>query len=73
MSVSLQELRMVLQEHDWNVEDALQVLQMFSDPGVNKAAIFSLWPHVYVYLYLLCGFILIPLQAHIVFCLSFVR
>lgn len=33
---------MVLQEHDWNVEDALQVLQMFSDPGVNKAAIFSL-------------------------------
>uniref|UniRef100_A0A671UCB7 DNA helicase n=1 Tax=Sparus aurata TaxID=8175 RepID=A0A671UCB7_SPAAU len=33
-----EELRMVLQEHDWNVEDALQVLQMFSDPGVNKAA-----------------------------------
>ncbi|XP_059193202.1 SWI/SNF-related matrix-associated actin-dependent regulator of chromatin subfamily A containing DEAD/H box 1A [Centropristis striata] len=27
-----EELRMVLQEHDWNVEDALQVLQMFSDP-----------------------------------------
>ncbi|CAG5923815.1 unnamed protein product [Menidia menidia] len=26
-----EELRMVLQEHDWNVEDALQVLQMFSD------------------------------------------
>lgn len=34
---------MVLQEHDWNVEDALQVLLMFSDPGVNTtAAIFSL-------------------------------
>uniref|UniRef100_A0A8C4HYN3 DNA helicase n=1 Tax=Dicentrarchus labrax TaxID=13489 RepID=A0A8C4HYN3_DICLA len=30
-----EELRMVLQEHDWNVEDALQVLQMFSDPGAN--------------------------------------
>ncbi|XP_022613545.1 SWI/SNF-related matrix-associated actin-dependent regulator of chromatin subfamily A containing DEAD/H box 1 [Seriola dumerili] len=27
-----EELRLVLQEHDWNVEDALQVLQMFSDP-----------------------------------------
>ncbi|KAM8759982.1 SWI/SNF-related matrix-associated actin-dependent regulator of chromatin subfamily A containing DEAD/H box 1A [Acanthopagrus schlegelii] len=27
-----EELRMVLQEHDWNVEDALQVLLMFSDP-----------------------------------------
>ncbi|XP_040898949.1 SWI/SNF-related matrix-associated actin-dependent regulator of chromatin subfamily A containing DEAD/H box 1A isoform X2 [Toxotes jaculatrix] len=27
-----EELRMVLQEHDWNVEDSLQVLQMFSDP-----------------------------------------
>nr|XP_046243610.1 SWI/SNF-related matrix-associated actin-dependent regulator of chromatin subfamily A containing DEAD/H box 1A [Scatophagus argus] len=26
-----EELRMVLQEHDWNVQDALQVLQMFSD------------------------------------------
>uniref|UniRef100_H3DJN5 DNA helicase n=1 Tax=Tetraodon nigroviridis TaxID=99883 RepID=H3DJN5_TETNG len=26
-----EELRMVLQEHDWNVEDALHVLQMFSD------------------------------------------
>lgn len=34
---------MVLQEHEWNVEDALQVLQMFSDPGVNTTtAIFSL-------------------------------
>ncbi|XP_037634394.1 SWI/SNF-related matrix-associated actin-dependent regulator of chromatin subfamily A containing DEAD/H box 1A [Sebastes umbrosus] len=27
-----EELRMVLQEHDWNAEDALQALQMFSDP-----------------------------------------
>ncbi|XP_029999646.1 SWI/SNF-related matrix-associated actin-dependent regulator of chromatin subfamily A containing DEAD/H box 1A isoform X3 [Sphaeramia orbicularis] len=27
-----EELRMVLQEHDWNVEESLQVLQMFSDP-----------------------------------------
>lgn len=24
---------MVLQEHEWNVEDALHVLQMFSDSG----------------------------------------
>lgn len=31
----LQELRMVLQEHDWNVEDALHVLQMFSDSGAS--------------------------------------
>uniref|UniRef100_A0A3Q3VIK8 DNA helicase n=1 Tax=Mola mola TaxID=94237 RepID=A0A3Q3VIK8_MOLML len=39
-----EELRMVLQEHDWNVEDALQVLQMFSYPGVNTtAAIYSLF------------------------------
>lgn len=30
---TLQELRMVLQEHEWNVEDALHVLQMFSDSG----------------------------------------
>nr|XP_057927464.1 SWI/SNF-related matrix-associated actin-dependent regulator of chromatin subfamily A containing DEAD/H box 1A [Doryrhamphus excisus] len=27
-----EELRMVLQEHDWNVDEALQVLLMFSDP-----------------------------------------
>ncbi|XP_035494680.1 SWI/SNF-related matrix-associated actin-dependent regulator of chromatin subfamily A containing DEAD/H box 1A isoform X2 [Scophthalmus maximus] len=27
-----EELRLVLQEHDWNAEEALQVLQMFSDP-----------------------------------------
>lgn len=27
-----EELRMVLQEHNWNLEDCLQVLQMFSDP-----------------------------------------
>ncbi|KAK1892425.1 SWI/SNF-related matrix-associated actin-dependent regulator of chromatin subfamily A [Dissostichus eleginoides] len=31
-----EELRMVLQEHDWNVEDALQVLQMFSDPDESS-------------------------------------
>lgn len=24
---------MVLQEHEWNVDDALHVLQMFSDSG----------------------------------------
>ncbi|TDH12784.1 hypothetical protein EPR50_G00051590 [Perca flavescens] len=30
-----EELRMVLQEHDWNVDDALQVLQMFSDPDAS--------------------------------------
>lgn len=27
---------MVLQEHDWNVEDALHVLQMFSDSGGRR-------------------------------------
>ncbi|KAM7017814.1 SWI/SNF-related matrix-associated actin-dependent regulator of chromatin subfamily A containing DEAD/H box 1A [Tautogolabrus adspersus] len=27
-----EELRMVLQEHEWNYEDALQALQVFSDP-----------------------------------------
>lgn len=32
---------MVLQEHDWNVEDALQVLQMFSDPGANSSFLLS--------------------------------
>lgn len=32
---------MVLQEHDWNVEDALQVLQMFSDPGASTTAVTS--------------------------------
>lgn len=26
---------MVLQEHNWDVEEALQVLQMFSESGVN--------------------------------------
>uniref|UniRef100_A0A3Q0SPL9 DNA helicase n=1 Tax=Amphilophus citrinellus TaxID=61819 RepID=A0A3Q0SPL9_AMPCI len=31
------ELRLVLQEHDWNVEDALQVLQMFSDTKKQAA------------------------------------
>uniref|UniRef100_A0A7N6B4S2 DNA helicase n=1 Tax=Anabas testudineus TaxID=64144 RepID=A0A7N6B4S2_ANATE len=36
-----EELRMVLQEHDWNVEDALQVLQMFSDPGANSSFLLS--------------------------------
>ncbi|KAM6931260.1 SWI/SNF-related matrix-associated actin-dependent regulator of chromatin subfamily A containing DEAD/H box 1A [Xenentodon cancila] len=30
-----EELRMVLQEHDWNVEDALQVLEMFSDADTS--------------------------------------
>uniref|UniRef100_A0A8C8IQK5 DNA helicase n=1 Tax=Oncorhynchus tshawytscha TaxID=74940 RepID=A0A8C8IQK5_ONCTS len=28
-----EELRSVLQEHEWNVDDALEVLRMFSDPG----------------------------------------
>ncbi|XP_010780328.1 SWI/SNF-related matrix-associated actin-dependent regulator of chromatin subfamily A containing DEAD/H box 1A-like [Notothenia coriiceps] len=31
-----EELRLVLREHDWNVEDALQVLQMFSDPDESS-------------------------------------
>ncbi|MEQ2179454.1 hypothetical protein GOODEAATRI_025070 [Goodea atripinnis] len=31
----LEELRMVLQEHDWDVEEALQVLQMFSESDAN--------------------------------------
>lgn len=30
---------MVLQEHDFNFEDALQVLQMFSDTGANTTAV----------------------------------
>ncbi|XP_069379722.1 SWI/SNF-related matrix-associated actin-dependent regulator of chromatin subfamily A containing DEAD/H box 1A [Paralichthys olivaceus] len=30
-----EELRLVLQEHDWNAEEALQVLQMFSDPDTS--------------------------------------
>uniref|UniRef100_A0A3B5L384 DNA helicase n=1 Tax=Xiphophorus couchianus TaxID=32473 RepID=A0A3B5L384_9TELE len=30
-----EELRMVLQEHNWDVEEALQVLQMFSESGTN--------------------------------------
>lgn len=34
---------MVLQEHDWNAEDALQVLQMFSDPGANTTAFNSIF------------------------------
>ncbi|XP_042344751.1 SWI/SNF-related matrix-associated actin-dependent regulator of chromatin subfamily A containing DEAD/H box 1A isoform X2 [Plectropomus leopardus] len=36
-----EELRMVLQEHDWNVEDALQVLQMFSDPVSDNTSFSS--------------------------------
>ncbi|MEQ2194544.1 hypothetical protein XENOCAPTIV_030660, partial [Xenoophorus captivus] len=31
-----EELRMVLQEHDWDVEEALQVLQMFSESDGTK-------------------------------------
>uniref|UniRef100_A0A7N9APQ4 DNA helicase n=1 Tax=Mastacembelus armatus TaxID=205130 RepID=A0A7N9APQ4_9TELE len=34
-----EELRMVLQEHDWNVEDALQVLQIFSDPVSSSSSV----------------------------------
>ncbi|XP_062239417.1 SWI/SNF-related matrix-associated actin-dependent regulator of chromatin subfamily A containing DEAD/H box 1A [Platichthys flesus] len=33
-----EELRLVLQEHDWNAEEALQVLQMFSDPDTSFSA-----------------------------------
>ncbi|XP_029961181.1 SWI/SNF-related matrix-associated actin-dependent regulator of chromatin subfamily A containing DEAD/H box 1A [Salarias fasciatus] len=32
-----EELRMVLQEHNWNLEDCVQVLQMFSDPDNNTS------------------------------------
>uniref|UniRef100_A0A3P9HKK4 DNA helicase n=1 Tax=Oryzias latipes TaxID=8090 RepID=A0A3P9HKK4_ORYLA len=32
-----EELRMVLQEHDWNAEEALQVLEMFSDTDVSSS------------------------------------
>ncbi|KAM8866778.1 SWI/SNF-related matrix-associated actin-dependent regulator of chromatin subfamily A containing DEAD/H box 1A isoform 1-T1 [Synchiropus picturatus] len=31
-----EELRQVLKEHDWNVDDALQVLRMFSDPDESS-------------------------------------
>lgn len=56
---------MVLHEHDWNVEDALQVLQMFSDPGVNTAAdlTFSLTSCTFMCLHVL-------IQSHFV-CLFF--
>ncbi|KAJ7994380.1 hypothetical protein DPEC_G00265260 [Dallia pectoralis] len=32
-----EELRDVLQEHDWNLTDALEVLQIFSDPDENSS------------------------------------
>lgn len=46
---------MVLQEHDWNVEDALQVLQMFSDAGTNTTAghLFTMC-NIYIFL-IFCG------------------
>ncbi|XP_023834605.1 SWI/SNF-related matrix-associated actin-dependent regulator of chromatin subfamily A containing DEAD/H box 1A [Salvelinus sp. IW2-2015] len=33
-----EELRSVLQEHEWNVDDALEVLRMFSDPDEDSGA-----------------------------------
>ncbi|XP_014016407.1 SWI/SNF-related matrix-associated actin-dependent regulator of chromatin subfamily A containing DEAD/H box 1A [Salmo salar] len=33
-----EELRSVLQEHEWNVDDALEVLRMFSDPDEDSSA-----------------------------------
>ncbi|XP_064793961.1 SWI/SNF-related matrix-associated actin-dependent regulator of chromatin subfamily A containing DEAD/H box 1A-like isoform X1 [Oncorhynchus masou masou] len=33
-----EELRSVLQEHEWNVDDALEVLRMFSDPDEDSRA-----------------------------------
>lgn len=33
----LQELRLVLLEHEWNAQDALQALQVFSDHGASTA------------------------------------
>lgn len=38
MPPRLQELRSVLQEHEWNVQDALQALQIFSDAGASTTA-----------------------------------
>lgn len=38
---------MVLQEHDWNVENALQVLEMFSEAGGDES---SLAPCIFVLL-----------------------
>lgn len=43
---------MVLQEHEWNVEDALQVLRMFSDAGADSASslnliLFASWFFLY--------------------------
>ncbi|KAM4615772.1 SWI/SNF-related matrix-associated actin-dependent regulator of chromatin subfamily A containing DEAD/H box 1A [Polymixia lowei] len=37
-----EELRMVLQEHEWNVEDALEVLRMFSDTDTDNTNFSSL-------------------------------
>ncbi|MEQ2227014.1 hypothetical protein ILYODFUR_033307, partial [Ilyodon furcidens] len=34
-----EELRMVLQEHDWDVEEALQVLQMFSESDYSDTSL----------------------------------
>ncbi|KAF6729732.1 SWI/SNF-related matrix-associated actin-dependent regulator of chromatin subfamily A containing DEAD/H box 1 [Oryzias melastigma] len=36
-----EELRMVLQEHDWDVEEALQVLEMFSDTETKTVPRFT--------------------------------
>lgn len=48
---------MVLQEHEWNVEDALQVLQMFSDSGADSASSLNLvivLHHVYFFVLFIC-------------------
>uniref|UniRef100_A0A4W5QC52 DNA helicase n=1 Tax=Hucho hucho TaxID=62062 RepID=A0A4W5QC52_9TELE len=36
-----EELRSVLQEHEWNVDDALEVLRMFSDPDSSAPEVSS--------------------------------
>jgi len=36
----VQELRQVLQEHEWNSDDALEVLQMFSENGEQNVFVF---------------------------------
>lgn len=48
---------MVLEEHEWNVEDALQVLQMFSDSGADSASSLNLvivLHHVYFLVLFIC-------------------
>lgn len=58
----LQELRQVLLEHDWNVQDALQALQVFSDPGASTTA--QLLPSYITHLHVLLSTNILSLLSH---------